>query len=234
MPESVRFAFDLDGTVTREEILPAIAREAGLFAEMDRLTRLTLDGALGFDTSFRKRFDLLRHVPLPVVQRVTASIPLDPHITAFIAENKDACAIVTGNLDCWIAPLAATLGCSIHCSRSSRAGGELTLASVLDKGAVVAAMQAGGRRVVAIGDAANDIPMLLAADFGIAFGGAREPAPGLLAVADRAERDGAALCRFLREIRDIGREIRDTGGQTPSSYYSFFRRQTALFLPPDQ
>lgn len=205
MPGSVRFAFDLDGTVTRAEILPAIAREAGLYEEMGRLTRLTLDGALDFDASFRKRFDLLRHVPLPVVQRITAAIPLDPHIAAFIAENRDCCAIVTGNLDCWIAPLAAALGCSIHCSRSTLEENGPALVSVLNKGEVIAAMRAEGRRVIAVGDAANDIPMLLAADFGIAFGGVREPAPGLLAVADRAERDGAALCRALRQIRDSGR-----------------------------
>lgn len=211
MPESIRFAFDLDGTVTRAEILPAIAREAGLFEEMARLTGLTLDGVLGFAESFRKRFDLLRHVPLPVVHRVTAAIPLDPHIAAFIAENADSCAIVTGNLDCWIAPLTARLACSIHCSRSSLTEGGLTIASVLDKGAVIDGMRIGGHRVVAIGDAANDIPMLLAADFGIAFGGLREPAPGLLAVADRVERDGAALCRALREIPDKWRDIQDSG-----------------------
>lgn len=205
MPGNIHFAFDLDGTVTRAEILPAIAREAGLFEEMDRLTRLTLDGALDFDESFRKRFGLLRHVPLSVVQHITAAIPLDPHIAAFIAENRNCCAIVTGNLDCWIAPLAATLGCSIHCSRSAREGNGLALAAILNKGEVIAAMRAEGRRVVAIGDAANDIPMLLAADLGIAFGGLREPAPGLLAVADRVERNGAALCRALRHIRDSGR-----------------------------
>jgi HAD superfamily phosphoserine phosphatase-like hydrolase len=204
MPGAVLFAFDLDGTVTRAEILPAIAREAGLFEEMARLTALTRDGSLDFSASFRRRFELLRHVPLPVVGRITARIPLDPLLTAFIAENRERCAIVTGNLDRWIEPLAARLGCRIHCSASAMEGGKLSLASVLDKGEVIAAMRREGNAVVAIGDAANDIPMLLAADFGIAFGAGEKPAPGLLAVADHVERDPVSLCRLLRRLRDGG------------------------------
>ena len=200
------FAFDLDGTVTRAEILPAIAREAGIFDEMARLTSMTLDGVLDFATSFRRRFELLRHLPLADVHRVTASIPLDPNIVAFIAENRDACLIVTGNLDCWIAPLATTLNCPILCSTSAMRENGLCLETILDKGAAIHSLRRGGHAVVAVGDAANDIPMFLAADLAIAYGGFNEPAPGLLAVADRVERDSLSLCRYLRRIRN-GAEI---------------------------
>ncbi|MCC8193764.1 MAG: HAD family phosphatase [Deltaproteobacteria bacterium] len=194
------FAFDLDGTVTRAEILPAIARAAGVFDEMSRLTALTLDGALDFESSFRQRFDLLRRIPPAEVRRITAAVPLDPEIEAFIAENKARCAIVTGNLDCWISPLAERLGCAIHSSRSAEDDGGLSLVSVLRKGPCIERLRRQDRYVVAIGDGANDIPMLLAADYGIAFGGLREPARGLLAVADRTERDASSLCRFLRSF----------------------------------
>ena len=39
----IMYAFDLDGTVTKEETLPLIARELGLETEMKLLTKLTLD-----------------------------------------------------------------------------------------------------------------------------------------------------------------------------------------------
>lgn len=222
MPETTFFAFDLDGTVTRAEILPAIAREAGLSGEIACLTTRTLDGDLDFSASFRLRFELLRHVPLAIVHRAVAAVPLDPHITAFIAENRERCAIVTGNLDCWIAPLTAGLGCAVHCSKAAVREGELSLASVLDKGEVVRAMTEAGKRVVAIGDAANDIPMFTEAALSIAYGGVREPAPGLAAVANLVVRDSPSLCRLLREIRDTG----TLSAKAHCGKYNSFRQQT--------
>lgn len=191
------FAFDLDGTVTAREILPAIAEELGLGPELSLLTRMTLDGAIDFETSFRLRFAVLRQVPLATVQRIAASIPLDPGIAAFIRENAARCAIVTGNLDRWIEPLAEKLGCAVHASRSRRRSGELRLASILDKGKTVREMAKAGNPVIAVGDAANDVPMFEAAAYGIAYGGVRLPAPALLAVADAVAHDAASLCRML-------------------------------------
>ena len=202
MPSSSIFAFDLDGTVTRAEILPAIAHPAGIFDEMASLTAMTLDGVIDFETSFRRRFEMLRTIPLATVQKITAEIPLDPDITAFIAENREICAIVTGNLDRWIEPLAAKLGCALYSSRSEIKNGNLVLTSIVNKGNVVRDLARNGKRVIAIGDAANDIPMFMAADIGIAYGGLRPPAPGLLAVANGVEHDAAALCRVLRQLRD--------------------------------
>ncbi len=196
------FAFDLDGTVTRAEILPAIARAAGGFEEMAHLPAMTLDGIMDFETSFRRRFAMLRDVPLATVREITARIPLDPDITAFIIENREDCAIVTGNLDRWIEPLAARLGCMLYCSRSEIRDGDLVLTVVQNKGDAIRDLARGGKRVIAIGDAANDIPMFMAADVGIAYGGLRPPAPGLLAVADGVERDAVSLCRTLRRLRN--------------------------------
>lgn len=201
MSAGIVFAFDLDGTVTTAEILPGIAREAGLFDEMSRLTAMTLDGVLDFESSFRQRFALLRHVPVETVRGIVAAIPLDPHIAAFIRKNRTCCAIVTGNVDCWITPLTDSLGCALYCSRAEMRGGDLVLSSVLDKGQAVRAIAARGKRVIAIGDAANDIPMFLAADMGIAYGGVRQPAPGLLAVANGAVNDGQALCDALYSLQ---------------------------------
>jgi len=200
--DNILFAFDLDGTVTQAEILPMIAQSSVFLDEVCNITRMTLDGTLDFETSFRLRFDLLHTIPLTEIHRIVAAIPLDPHIEAFIAENNEHCAIITGNLDCWIAPLMTRLRCAFHCSRSKIHAGKLALASLLHKGNVVETARQQGQYVIAIGDAANDIPMLLAADYGIAFSSVRQPARGLLAVAERTEPDALSLCRFLRQFKN--------------------------------
>lgn len=201
MMGQTRYAFDLDGTITLRELLPAIAEECGLGREMALLTRLTMDGAMDFAASFRLRFAMLRAVPLEVVRRIASSIPLDRHIASFIAENADHCAVVTGNLDCWIAPITEKLGCAVYCSRSEIRDGSLRLQSILDKGEAVRHMAATGAKVIAVGDAANDVPMFRAAHKAIAYAGLRRPPQSLADVADHVAHDAAEMCRMLRDCR---------------------------------
>lgn len=194
------YAFDLDGTVTRAEILPRIAAALDLVDELELLTRLTLDGTLPFEASFRLRFHILRSIPLAQIQAIVAGIPLDPHIEAFIRANRDRCVLITGNLDLWIEPLAQRLGCRVFCSRSRQADGQLRLEQVLDKGQAVRALRAEGLQIVAVGESVNDIPMFEEADCAIAYGGLHRPAPGLLRLADHVAQDGEGLCDLLRGL----------------------------------
>ena len=64
MTKKVFFAFDLDGTVTKEEILPLLARELGLESEMRILTDLTLNGTIEFHQSFILRVAILKAIPI--------------------------------------------------------------------------------------------------------------------------------------------------------------------------
>ena len=192
------FAFDLDGTVTAREILPVLAQELGLAQEMALLTRLTLDGTLDFAASFKLRFAVLRSIPVKRVQEIVAEIPLNPHIAEFIRERPTDCVILSGNLDRWVAPLVDKLGCRAYLSTSCRDNGLLSLSSILDKGEAVADLARSGRRVVAIGESANDLPMFKAADLRVAFAGVHEPVPEILRIADYVARDGNELCGILR------------------------------------
>ncbi len=194
------FAFDLDGTITAREILPALAHELGLAREMALLTRLTLNGTLDFASSFRLRFSILRSIPVKRVREIVAEIPLDPHIADFIQKRKDDCAILSGNLDCWVAPLVDRLGCRAYLSTSCVKDGLLCLAGILDKGDAVCDLARSGRPVVAIGESANDLPMFEQADLGVAFAGVHEPLPEILARADHVARDGRELCDLLEGL----------------------------------
>ena len=195
------FAFDLDGTVTREETLPILAGELGLSEEMARLTRLTMDGHFAFSESFRLRFAILKEIPLATIQGVMDTVALDPMISEFIRARAQDCAIVTGNLDLWVEPILQKLGCRAFTSKSAWDEKEgLILASIVDKGASVRALREEADRVIAVGEGANDVPMFEAADIAVSYGGVHSPAEAAVAASDYMARDAASLCKLLQML----------------------------------
>lgn len=199
-PQKRIFAFDLDGTITASEMLPVIARHAGCERELAELTRRTLNGAIGFEESFRTRFAMLRHIALPLVHKTVAQIPLDPHIAQFIAARRSECVIVTGNLDLWIMPILKRLGCRYFASRGAVIKDEAVLLSVLDKGAAARQLRREKFEIVAIGESTNDVPLFREASMGIAFAGVHPPVPEIRKRARFCVRDGASLCRLLKTL----------------------------------
>lgn len=192
------FAFDLDGTLTREELLPLIARSAGLDEEIGLLTRLTIDGTIPFAASFRLRFAVLKSLPFAEVQAATSQVELDPGLAAFVRARPDQCRVVTGNIPQWIAPLVERLGCDLHSSEVCASDTHpLKLTRIINKADAILAMRSEFDRVVAVGDGANDAAMFDAADISIAYGGVHEPAASLLEVADYVVYESSSLCRLL-------------------------------------
>lgn len=194
------FALDLDGTVTACEMLPRIARLAGLEEAVAELTRWTLEGQLAFAPSFRKRFSMLRHLPLAKVHETVDAIPLDPHIESFILRHREDCAIITGNLDLWISPLIKRLGCRCFASRGMITRRGPRLLSVLDKGRAATILAREGRRVIAVGESVGDIPLFAAASVSIAYAGVHRPVPEIRRMARYHAANGEALCALLEEF----------------------------------
>ena len=194
------YAFDLDGTVTREETLPLLARELGLYEEMRLLTDLTLQGTLDFKQSFRLRYHVLKSIPIARIQAIMDQVKLDEVIAGFIRERKASCAVVTGNLDVWIEPIIKKLGCRSFTSTSRRsADGTLILDRVLDKGHAVRKLKREDK-VVAIGESYNDIPMFEEATYSIAYGGVHAPVETAISVADWVVYEGGSLCTLLKTL----------------------------------
>lgn len=196
------YCFDLDGTVTRQEILPAIASEVGMSEEIALLTSLTMRGLVPFESSFRLRCRILREVSVSRVREIVADIPLDPEIEEFIHNNRERCAIVTGNLDVWVKELVERMGCQAFTSIGDVNGDRLDgVRRMLRKSESVESIRTQGwNRVVAIGDGFNDIPMLQDADVGIGFGGVHPPVAEVVELADYVVYGGASLCRLLSTL----------------------------------
>jgi HAD superfamily phosphoserine phosphatase-like hydrolase len=197
-PRASCFCFDLDGTITGEELLPLIASEVGLEEEMRLLTRITMDGLIPFEDSFRLRFAILRTAGLERIQQIVSEVELDPDIESFIADNRERCFVITGNLDVWIEPLVERLGCHFY-SSTSRVDeeGRLELVDIMRKNVPTRTLKERFGRVAAIGDGYNDVPMFDAADVGIAFNGVHPSPDALVSAADYVALNGRGLCRLL-------------------------------------
>lgn len=195
------FCFNLDGTVTTTEILPCIASEIGVSDEIATLTRATMDGHIAFEPSIKLLCLLLGQVPTEKIHAIVSNIPLDEAIYSFINTHKADSFLVTGKLDVWVKPISGSCGCKIYSSTSTIEGGTTRLNMILNKGDAVSAIRARGYdRIVAIGNSAIDVPMLIAADVAIVFGGAFSPSQIAISVSDYIIHESVALCRMLQTL----------------------------------
>ena len=79
-----KFIFDLDGTVTREETLPLIAKHFSVEEEIMELTRNTVDGRVPFIESFIRRVYVLRKVPVSGIDGLLGKVRLYESMYNFI------------------------------------------------------------------------------------------------------------------------------------------------------
>lgn len=195
------FCFDLDGTITRQELLPLIASSVDLEDEIAVLTKATIDGFLPFDKSFKLRVRLLRDVSISRIHTQISAVDCDPYISQFIKDNQAHCYVVTGNLDVWVTPLAERLGVRFFSSKAKLDDGELMgVESVLHKADVINELRQQYDQVITIGEGMNDVPMFELADWRIAYGGVHKPNSALLSLSDFVVHDGEVLCRLLSTL----------------------------------
>lgn len=194
------FLFDLDSTITRQEILPTIAKKVGIYERMCSLTESTMRGEVPFKQSFLQRVDLLKDIPVSEISEKISQIILNEKLVSFIKEHKSRCYIVTGNLDVWIEKLVSNMGMerNTFCSKAVEKDGFIQdVFSIVDKNAVISQMVLP---FVAVGDGNNDAEMIEAAEVGIGYGGVRDITPAVLACADHAIYDEDILVSFLERL----------------------------------
>ena len=199
----IAFCFDLDGTLTKEEILPKIARKIDLFEEIDLLTSITMKGLITFDRSFKLRVKLLSSIPISTVQEIVERVQIDTILQDFVNNNSENCFIVTGNLNVWINDFIETnYSCSYFSSSANFVDYQLIgLDKILYKEDAIHKVREQFDVVVAIGDGMNDCSMFSVADIGIAYGGVHEPVSTLLKMSDYVIYDSTALVGLLENLK---------------------------------
>ena len=194
------FLFDLDSTVTRQEILPTVAKEIGVYEQICALNEGTMMGEIPFKQSFLRRVELLKGFPVSEVRSIVADIELNEKLVEFIRINKERCYIVTGNLDVWVDALIKKIGMekNLFCSRALVQDDFIqNVFSVIDKNAVISQMVVP---FVAVGDGNNDAEMISAAEVGIGYGGVRDVAPPVMDCASHVIYSEDKLVDFLQRL----------------------------------
>ena len=177
------FAFDMDSTLIQGEVIDELARLAGVGDQVARITEAAMRGELVFDESFRRRVALLKGLPAERVYALRNSIPLAEGAERLIRTLRMLgykTAILSGGFTFFAEHLQRSLGIDyVYANQLEIADGTVTgrvLPPIVNgerKAALLA--EIAGRenisldQVVAVGDGANDIPMLKLAGMGIAY-----------------------------------------------------------------
>jgi phosphoserine phosphatase len=182
-------AFDMDSTLINIECIDEIADAVGKKAEVAAITEATMRGEIkDFKESLRRRVALLEGVPVSALQQVyDERLQLNPGAAELVAACKAAglkVLLVSGGFTFFADRVKERLG--IDFARSNlleEAGGQLTGRVVTQSwgdicdGAekrrtlleVASLLGVSPQQTIAVGDGANDIPMMAEAGLSVAF-----------------------------------------------------------------
>lgn len=203
---SARFlvVLDADSTLIRNEVIELLADEAGRRAEVQAATEAAMRGEVDFSTSLRSRVAALKGVPVSAFERVRARIEPTPgvrELTAAVHDRGGVVGVVSGGFHEILDSVAPALG--VDRWRANRLdAAEGVLSGLVDGDIVDGAAKAlslrewavelgvAPRATIAIGDGANDLPMMAVAGLGLAFNAkpaVREAASLVIGPQDLAE-----------------------------------------------
>ncbi|MEO9623257.1 MAG: phosphoserine phosphatase SerB [Qipengyuania citrea] len=192
------FVSDMDSTIIGQECIDELADFAGIKDKVADITERAMRGELEFESALKERVGLLEGLEEGAIatcldQRIQP-VPGARALVNTLRSKGCRTVLVTGGFHHFADPVAEQLGFErVVGNRLGVAGGALTgllAGPVSDAWTKLATLEdersqlGEGARVLATGDGANDIPMIEAADYGIAYRAkpkAREAANGRIA-----------------------------------------------------
>ena len=177
------FVSDMDSTMIGQECIDELADFAGIKDKVAAITERAMQGELDFESALKERVGLLEGLEESAIDRCLAERirPVEGARTlvSTLRAKGARTVLVTGGFHHFADPVADQLGFErVVGNRLGVAGGELSgllAGPVSDASTKLATLEeerealGEGARVLATGDGANDIPMIEAADYGIAY-----------------------------------------------------------------
>jgi len=175
---------DMDSTIITVECIDELADLLGIKAEVAAITRRAMNGELDFEAALGARVALLAGLPESVLEEVYRErVRLMPGARTLVRTMR-ARGALTALVSGGFAPLVDRVACDVgfeiaQANRLELADGRLTgrvlepVRGAQDKLALLERLRAEGalrpEETLAVGDGANDLPMLDAAGLGVAF-----------------------------------------------------------------
>jgi phosphoserine phosphatase len=174
---------DVDSTLIEDEVIELLADAAGSREAVAEVTFRAMNGELDFAESLRERVATLAGLPESVFAEVGARVTVTrgaPEMIAAVQAAGGKFAVVSGGFHEIIDPLAERLGLDHwRANRLEVADGMLTgrvIPPIVDAAAKAEALQewadAAGipiAQTLAVGDGANDLPMMALAGLSVGF-----------------------------------------------------------------
>jgi phosphoserine phosphatase len=207
------FVADMDSTMIEQECIDELAAFVGLKEHVANITERAMRGEIEFAPALRERVALLKDLPATVVDDVLQkTIRLTPGGRSLVMTMKKHGAytcLVSGGFTVFTSKIAAKIGFDEN--RGNRLvveggkfsgkveepilGSEAKLASLKE---LAASRHIGLEDALAVGDGANDLPMLRAAGLGVAY----RAKPAVAAAADiQIERGDLTALLYLQGYR---------------------------------
>jgi len=175
--------FDMDSTLIDAEVIDELAIEAGVGEQVAAITEAAMQGEIDFKQSFTQRMALLKGLDVSVLQSVAERLRLNEgaeHLISTLRKLGYKTAIVSGGFTFFAEYLQQRLGVDyVYANQLDIKDGLVTgqvsgdiidgqrkaelLREIADKEGLKL------QQVIAVGDGANDLPMLGIAGLGIAF-----------------------------------------------------------------
>jgi phosphoserine phosphatase len=175
--------FDMDSTLIDAEVIDELAIEAGVGQQVAEITEAAMQGKLDFKQSFEQRLALLKGLDASVLPKIAQRLRLNEgaeHLIATLKKLGFKTAIVSGGFSFFGEYLQQILSVDyVYANQldidngrvTGRVRGEIIdgqrkadlLKELADREGLML------EQVIAVGDGANDLPMLDIAGLGIAF-----------------------------------------------------------------